>query len=200
MELSVAVFFLEDENPDTNNAKLSRRQLRDKYNVMEQPTNVVSKEIFWMLLEKMMKHSPPAYRTTHLREDIKLATFLRFLATGSYQQTVGNEVHSSTGKSTVCRVISECLKFFQDHICDNWIEMPDPGEENAIIKAFFDSTGFPGIIGCVDGTHIRITKRNENYCPEPEIVISAEINEEEDGLESEELKAISIRRNIAINL
>lgn len=98
----------------------------------------------------------PSYRSTHIRVDVKLATFLRFLSTGSYQQTVGNEVLSSTCKATVCRIIAECLNFFEQHICGLWIQMVRPEEENIIKQAFFGSKGFPGIIGCVDGTHIRI--------------------------------------------
>lgn len=100
--------------------------------------------------------SNPHYRSTFVRGDIKLATFLRFLATGSYQQTVGNEFISSTSRSTVCRIIAECLDFFENYVCKDWIKMPGPEEYTQIKEAFFNSSGFPGIIGCVDGTHIKI--------------------------------------------
>lgn len=116
----------------------------------------VSKEIFRNLLAILQATSGPSFRSTHIRLDVKLATFLRFLATGSYQQTVGNEILSSTCKATVSRVIAEFLEIFENNICENWIQMVRPEEENIIKQAFFDTTGFPGIIGCVDGTHIRI--------------------------------------------
>lgn len=99
---------------------------------------------------------PIGYRCTKIRPDIKLATFLRFVATGSYQRTVGNESVSSSSKTTVGSAISECLELFEEWICPQWIKMPSPHEEHQIMQEFFDSTGFPGVIGCVDGTHIRI--------------------------------------------
>lgn len=97
-----------------------------------------------------------------IRPDIKLATFLRFVATGSYQQTVGNENVSSTSKSSAGRIIRECLQLFEDWICPLWIRKPSPAEERETMEAIFSSTGFPGVIGCVDGTHIRIKSPGED--------------------------------------
>lgn len=108
-----------------------------------------------MLLGKFQQ-SVPTSRSTRVRADVRLATFLRFVATGSYQHTVGNEMLSSTCKASVCRIIDECLTFFEDTVCGEWIQMPRPEEEEAIKWAFFNARGFPGVIGCVDGTHIRI--------------------------------------------
>lgn len=108
------------------------------------------------MLETLKEKWSPAFRSTQIRPDIKIATFLRFLATGSYQRGIGNENLSSTAKVTVHRIITECLQLFEDYICPQWIHMPRLEEEAAIIENFFDRTGFPGVIGCVDGTHIRI--------------------------------------------
>ncbi|XP_075169115.1 uncharacterized protein LOC142241268 [Haematobia irritans] len=117
MDLSVTVYFTDSENEDTT-ASVPRRQLRDMHNVLEMPKQLfvanfrVTKDIFRMLHEEFEKYSAPSYRSTHVRGDVRLATFLRFLATGSYQQTVGNEIISSTSKATVSRVITECLDIF----------------------------------------------------------------------------------------
>lgn len=116
----------------------------------------VSKEIFILLLQMLEGKWAPAFRSTAIRPDVKLATFLRFVATGSYQQTVGNEYISSTAQASAGRVIRECLQLFEECVCPEWIQMPRPDEERAIMEGFFDSGGFPGVIGCVDGTHIRI--------------------------------------------
>lgn len=104
----------------------------------------------------------PSSRSSSIRPDIKLATFLRFLATGSYQRTLGNESVSSTAKSTVNRIIAECLELFEKWICPKYIKMPQPEDERIIKENFYERTGFPGVIGCVDGTHIRIKSPGDN--------------------------------------
>ncbi|XP_065354731.1 putative nuclease HARBI1 [Calliphora vicina] len=158
MDLTIAVHFLEDQD----SVQINRRELRDMYNVLELPTSQfvanfrVSKDIFCVLLQKFQETCSPNYRSTFIRADVKLATFLRFLATGSYQQSVGNEVISSSCKTSVCRIIAECLDFFENHICENWIKMVRPEDEHKNKQEFYGATGFPGVIGCVDGTHIRI--------------------------------------------
>lgn len=116
----------------------------------------MTKEIFSNILKELEHKWLPAHRSTSIRPDIKLGTFLRFVATGGYQESVGNESHSSASKATVCRIIAECLELFEKYICPKWIKMPLPEEEATIKQAFWEKHGFPGIVGCVDGTHIRI--------------------------------------------
>ncbi|KAI8125104.1 hypothetical protein CVS40_4838 [Lucilia cuprina] len=86
------------------------------------------KNIFLMWLHKFECYSTPSHRSTYIREDIKLATFLRFLTTGSYQQT-----------ASVCRIITECLTFFENNVCGEWIKMVRPDDEYKIKEAFFES-------------------------------------------------------------
>ncbi|XP_017474344.1 PREDICTED: putative nuclease HARBI1 [Rhagoletis zephyria] len=103
------------------------------------------------------------YRNTHLPSQLKLSTFLRFLATGSYQKSVGNESLSVMGQSTVAKVIAECLNIFEEHFCHKWVSMCRTEEkENDVKEQFFNKCGIPGIVGCVDGTHVRIKAPNAN--------------------------------------
>lgn len=88
---------------------------------------------------------------------IKLTTFLRFIAEGGYQKGVGNDYFAGLGQSTVSKAISEMLHFFEAEICAPNINFPRTVEEkNSIKYGYYDKTGFPGVIGCVDGTHVRI--------------------------------------------
>ncbi|XP_061400280.1 putative nuclease HARBI1 [Musca vetustissima] len=159
MNISVALFFMDDEEEVQN---VPRRHLRDASNLFEVPNNQfvanfrVSKEVFRALLDMMEEKWVAGCRTTQIRPDLKLGTFLRFLATGSYQQNLGNEALTSTAKSTVSRTIAECQQIFEDHICGQWIKKPTLTEERNTMEAFYERTMFPGIVGCVDGTHIRI--------------------------------------------
>ncbi|KAI8115056.1 putative nuclease HARBI1 [Lucilia cuprina] len=60
-------------------------------------------------------------------------------------------------KSMVCKVISELLDIFESHIGQKWIKLEKTIEEkNTTKEAFFRTGGIPGVIGCVDGTHVKI--------------------------------------------
>ncbi|XP_058987601.1 uncharacterized protein LOC131806832 [Musca domestica] len=137
MNISVALFFMNDVEEVQN---VPRRHLRDASNLFEVPNNQfvanfrVSKEVFRALLDMMEEKWVHGCRTTQIRPDLKLGTFLRFLATGSYQQNLGNEALTSTAKSTVSRTI-------EDHICGQWIKKPTLTEEHNTI-------GLSGIACC----------------------------------------------------
>ena len=50
---------------------------------------------------------------------------------------------------------------------NKWIKWPSTEAEIAQIKrGFYDKGGLPGVIGCVDGTHVKIQgpTENENDC------------------------------------
>lgn len=88
---------------------------------------------------------------------LKLATTLRFLAQGSYQVSVGNDFNVKLSQPTVSRVISECLDIMEELLCPMYINFEmDENEKLEAKEAFFVKAGFPGVIGCVDGTHISI--------------------------------------------
>ncbi|XP_036335023.1 putative nuclease HARBI1 [Rhagoletis pomonella] len=45
----------------------------------------------------------------------------------------------------------------EEHVCKNWIKMNYTDEEKRKAKMyFFEKSGIPGVIGCIDGTHIKI--------------------------------------------
>ena len=60
-------------------------------------------------------------------------------------------------KACVCRIISEMLIVFESHLCCKWIKLGKTnGEETATKEAFYSLGGLPGVVGCVDGTHVKI--------------------------------------------
>lgn len=110
-----------------------------------------------MLLEEIVPKLNVVYRNTHIPAPTKLATLLSFLATGAYQASIGNEVVSSMSKSMVCKVISDLLNIFETYIGPKWINLEKSmEEENKTKEAFFRTGGIPGVVGCVDGTHVKI--------------------------------------------
>lgn len=96
-------------------------------------------------------------RSTCVSKTIKLAATLRFLAQGSYQLSVGNDFHIGLSQPVVSVILSETLKALETVICPKWIRFKMTENEKTEAKVeFFEKTGFPGVIGCVDGTHIKI--------------------------------------------
>ena len=63
------------------------------------------------------------------------------------------------GQSTVSRVIEETLNILEDLLCPELINLEMTGEEKLQSKKwFFERSGFPSVIGAIDGTHINIIR------------------------------------------
>ncbi|XP_053400704.1 putative nuclease HARBI1 [Mercenaria mercenaria] len=68
-------------------------------------------------------------------------------------QAVGETV--GRDKAKVSRTMEEVTNALCS-VSGNYIHWPDNVTENK--KAFYQAAGFPNVAGCVDGTHVRITK------------------------------------------
>lgn len=122
----------------------------------------MNKETFLYILEEVFPHLKQTFRGTAITKSIKLATVLRFLATGGYQKGIGNEFMASMSQSKVCEVIDECLYVMEQHLCDKWVKFNLTSDEEMDVKRkFFQKFNIPGVIGCVDGTHIKIMAPKE---------------------------------------
>lgn len=86
-----------------------------------------------------------------------MAAVLRFFAEGSYQHGVGKDVEISMAQSTFSEVLTAVLNVMEKKLCPEWIvfEMTD-AEKSEAKRYFFKRNGFPGVIGCIDGTHVNI--------------------------------------------
>ena len=82
---------------------------------------------------------------------------LKYFASGSFLQVVGDNmgVDKGTVSSGIQRV-SHALAAKTDQ----FIKWPSDQRKREIKQGLYESGGFPGIIGCVDGTHVRITAPN----------------------------------------
>ena len=47
-------------------------------------------------------------------------------------------------------------------IYHHFVSMPSPTDETEVKTKFYELAHFPGVLGLVDGTHIRIQKPSEN--------------------------------------
>lgn len=122
----------------------------------------LSREVFRIILEEIEPRLRVPHRNTHIPAINKLATFLSFTATGGYQFSVGNEEASCMSKSKVSVIICECLDIFEEYFCKKWIRLDKtPSEESEVKESFYRGGGIPGVVGCVDGTHVRIKSPGE---------------------------------------
>lgn len=95
----------------------------------------------------------PTKRNHALSPTLQILVALRFFASGSFLQVIGDTV--GLPKSSVSRVVRDVsLALAQKQ--GEFILWPSPAELQEVKQGFYDKRGFPGVIGCVDGTHVRI--------------------------------------------
>lgn len=96
---------------------------------------------------------------------IELAATLRFLAEGSFQRSVGNDSVIAMHRTTVSKSLSKMIVILEKVLCQYWIKVPaDLDYIQRSKHHFFEKFKIPGVIGCIDGTHIRIVKPgNQDY-------------------------------------
>ncbi|KAJ3661784.1 hypothetical protein Zmor_006168 [Zophobas morio] len=103
-------------------------------------------------------------RLTGLTTRTKLLAALRFFAGGSYQLDVGGNYTVGLSQPSVSRAIHEIIDAFNTpFMLNRFIKFPQTIEELTNIRQrFFNKFGLPGIIGCIDGTHVSIVTPIEN--------------------------------------
>ena len=90
---------------------------------------------------------------------LQLFITLRYLATGTFQSTVGEliGVSQATASRTITRVTNALVSEMP-----TWVKLPNQSEANTQKYKFFQMASFPNVFGCVDGTHVRIQAPREN--------------------------------------
>ncbi|XP_033747957.1 putative nuclease HARBI1 [Pecten maximus] len=106
----------------------------------------------------------PTKRSNALSVEMQVLIALRFYATGTFQQVVGDTIMAD--KSTVSRVIRKVSEVLSSLI-PQFIKWPVNRQDKLKIQqGFYQHGGFPGVVGSIDGTHIRIqapTKDEPNF-------------------------------------
>ncbi|XP_065366816.1 putative nuclease HARBI1 [Calliphora vicina] len=102
-------------------------------------------------------------------EIVRLAGVLRFLAVGSFQGVIANDINISMGRSTFCKVLWNVLNILEERLCPHWIKLNMTESEARESKIhFYSKFKIPGVIGSVDGTHVRLIKPAQDsehyYC------------------------------------
>ncbi|XP_067634768.1 putative nuclease HARBI1 [Eurosta solidaginis] len=146
-----------DEEESILELARSRKLLRDASNPLEMNSAALSREAFMDLLSSTYNLLQQCSRAKSIPTILKLATLLRFCAQGSYQLSIGNENTFGLVQPTVSVVLTEVLNILENSLCQRWIKSNyDEAELQQAKLYFFNISRIPGIIGCVDGAHIKI--------------------------------------------
>ncbi|XP_054920217.1 putative nuclease HARBI1 [Dermacentor andersoni] len=91
---------------------------------------------------------------------MKVLCALRFFATGSFQQCVGNEEAIALSQPSISRIITAVAKAITVVGKEKgWVRFPSTAQQKAAVKEGFLSRGkIPGVLGCVDGSLIAIVR------------------------------------------
>ncbi|KAB0800519.1 hypothetical protein PPYR_06259 [Photinus pyralis] len=116
------------------------------------------KELFRIIVEVLSPHMRPTNRASDLEIPIRILIALRFFASGSYQMDVGSNLFMSVSQPTVSRCISEVSDAFNvPAIFNRFVRFPHNFEElDRVRMGFFEKYNFPGVVGCIDCTHVAI--------------------------------------------
>lgn len=143
----------ERRNEDfVNLEKYSDREFRERFH-FGMPAVMFIVELLYDNLQRSTKRS---HALTPLQQ---VLIALRFFASGSFLQCVGDSL--GVDKSTVSRVISDVTTALVE-ISNQFVCWPTNRRKQQIRTGFFHLGGFPNVIGCIDGTHIRIQAPNED--------------------------------------
>lgn len=109
-----------------------------------------------MLRENLTR---PTRRHYPVSVELQVLTALRFYATGTFQNVLGDLCFLSQPFISKCvaRVSSELANHRQEYI-----RMPNLEEANIVFQNFYNIAHFPRVIGAIDGTHIPISNPGGN--------------------------------------
>ncbi|XP_052755270.1 putative nuclease HARBI1 [Galleria mellonella] len=169
--------FLEmDAMYEAEQRKIKRRRLRDQSNPFDIDDEQfikryrLSKSLVYSLCDELRPHMAGSSKSTDLTLETKVLVALSFFATGSYQRPIGDIAGHSIAQPTVSIIIKQITKLLNlPEIQAKYIKFPRTSEERrANIIRFYNKFGMPGVLGCIDCTHVAIVRPTENeeryYC------------------------------------
>lgn len=146
-----------------NKLRILRRSLRDVQNPFEMTTDEHFVELYRFpkhlcmeLIDELKPFLNTTARSNAISCHVKILCALRFFATGSFQRSVGQDTLSSLSQTSVSRCVSE-ISMALNRIAHRYVQFPKKEEFTSIKSKFFEMFGFPGVVGLIDGTHIKVS-------------------------------------------
>ncbi|KAF9787681.1 hypothetical protein SFRURICE_020248 [Spodoptera frugiperda] len=130
----------------------------------------LTKDLVRNLCDELKPHMSVPKKSTDLSVETKVLVALSFYATGSYQRPIGDIGSHSISQPTVSVVIKEITALLNlPQIRAKYIKWPQSSSERrANVVKFYNKFGMPGVLGCIDCTHVAIIRPQEHeeryYC------------------------------------
>ncbi|CAC5365624.1 HARBI1 [Mytilus coruscus] len=149
-------------------ATLSDRQIRSRFRFKRESIQFISD-----LLRNDLSHttrnadsyqiSKKSLEELQPQDPSLVMLALRFYASGSFLEVIGDTM--GVDKATACRAVNDVTNALLSKK-DQFIKWPARQEERDRNKqGFFRGGLFPGVIGCIDGTHVKIQAPSEDDPP-----------------------------------
>lgn len=120
----------------------------------------LSKTVVGKVVEEIQERLEyPTNRNIPLSPMQQVLITLRFYATGSFHLMVGD--NAGISKSTVSRIVSKVSAAIAS-MRRRYVTFPSVQERPSIVQQFYDMYNFPGIVGAIDCTHIKIQSPGGN--------------------------------------
>lgn len=87
---------------------------------------------------------------------LQVLSSLMFFGSGSLQWVVGQDLFIGLSQPSVSRSIHKVVDAIERRMLKKEISFPYPREYPALKQKFMESSGFPGVIGAIDCTHVEI--------------------------------------------
>lgn len=160
----------EEENFHRNRElRIAKRVMRDQSDPFHLPDSRfrelfrLNKDLVANIFAELVPHMQDNIRNTKIVKQTRILIALRFFSTGAYQRSIGEEYLLAVSQQTTSRCISEVSELIVRIFSNQWIRFPlDQVERTNIKRGFMDKAGFPGIIGCIDATHVAMIAPRED--------------------------------------
>ena len=143
--------------------KVQRRTIRDASDPFQLPDESfvkhfrLSKNVTAHLIEELRPFILPPQRNTGISLEIKVLSSLLFFAHGSYQLSVGDNLNLGLSQQSMSKVINEISSCITANLAPRWIVFPQTNaSRNRVKSGYMNKFQFPGVIGCIDCTHVAI--------------------------------------------
>lgn len=131
---------------------LSEEKFLERYRLSKAVVSKVVEEI-----EVRLRYATD--RNMPLSPLLQVLITLRFYATGSFQLMVGD--NAGISKATVSRIVRKVSAVIAS-LRPRYVTFPSVEERPRIIQDFYQISHFPGILGAIDCTHIKIQSPGGN--------------------------------------
>ncbi|XP_037930854.1 putative nuclease HARBI1 [Teleopsis dalmanni] len=121
----------------------------------------LSKYLCKLFLAEITPYMVPRRRSDGISRDIRVLVALRFFAQGCYQRCVGQSSLLNVSQAVVSRCVKQVANIMNRYFVVKYIKWPRTIQKLCAIKEkFYEKFRFPGVIGAIDCTHIKIKTPN----------------------------------------